>query len=163
METILKLKNWQVFPILFLGYLLTVISIEDYPGVSITFKALGFTIIFGWILVLGKAISKISKGDDSLFTINAVIVISFFILFSVIAQGKEFNVEGILAIPLMYLLFAIAHIFVYPVKELKSIELNRDAKFKDYWRLFLLMIFWIIGIWFIQPRLNKVIKNKAIS
>ena len=46
----------------------------------------------------------------------------------------------------------------FPGKTLKTLELGKEATFGQYFSYFLLMIFWPIGIWFIQPKLNKIIK-----
>jgi hypothetical protein len=41
-------------------------------------------------------------------------------------------------------------------KTLKTLELKSDPKFKDFILLMLGLIIWPIGIWFIQPKINKI-------
>jgi len=41
-------------------------------------------------------------------------------------------------------------------KSLKAVELQRDVTFNDYAGEFFLIWFFPIGIWFIQPRINKL-------
>jgi len=39
---------------------------------------------------------------------------------------------------------------------IKSIELNRSAKFPEHALLVIGILFFPIGIWFIQPKINKI-------
>lgn len=59
---------------------------------------------------------------------------------------------------------AVAYLFCihFNAKLLKSVELKREAMFSEFSSDFLLILFFPIGIWIIQPRLNKIIRN-AIS
>lgn len=44
----------------------------------------------------------------------------------------------------------------YVAKTYKSAELEKDAKFEDYAAEFFLVLFWFIGVWVIQPKLNQM-------
>ncbi len=160
MAIILKIKNWQIFPILLVGYLMTVFSIENEVFLTLLINIIGIFIIFGWLLFLGLSLSKISKNDNTFFTVNALIVIISIIIFRILGKGEDYEVEGIVALPLFYIMYALIYVFAYPMKLLKSIELKREVKFKDYWYLFFLMIFWIIGVWIVQPKLNRIINEE---
>ena len=48
----------------------------------------------------------------------------------------------------------------FSAKALKETETKRTQEFKDYSSEFFLIAFLIIGVWIIQPRLNKIVKNK---
>jgi hypothetical protein len=156
---ILKIKHWQLFPILIIGYIMTIFSIESSIGITVVLKVLGSGIIFGWLLLLGRAIAHIDKRDSTFFTFNVIIVFATIATFTVLGRGDEYKVEGIIALPFMYVMYALIHVFAFPMKVLKSIKLKRDVKFGDYWGLFFLLIFWVIGIWIIQPKLNKLSVN----
>jgi len=45
-------------------------------------------------------------------------------------------------------------------KTVKSGELNRRARFSDYIGEFFLLWFWPLGIWFIQPKVNKLVDSE---
>jgi hypothetical protein len=47
-------------------------------------------------------------------------------------------------------------------KSLKSVELNKEAALSDYVAEFVLIWFSFIGVWFIQPRINKIFASPAI-
>jgi len=44
----------------------------------------------------------------------------------------------------------------FAAKTLKSVELGRHARFNDYVGEFFLIWFSIIGVWILQPRINKL-------
>jgi hypothetical protein len=47
----------------------------------------------------------------------------------------------------------------FAAKTMKSVELGRMAKFGDYAGEFFLIWFSPIGVWFLQPRLNKLTED----
>ena len=62
-------------------------------------------------------------------------------------------------------IFCIIYVLYFIAKTLKSVELQREAHFSDYIGEFFLMWFFPVGIWFIQPRINKIVQkgNKESS
>jgi len=56
-------------------------------------------------------------------------------------------------------IFCIIYILYFIAKTLKSVELQREAHFSDYIGEFFLMWCFPIGIWFIQPRINKIVQT----
>jgi hypothetical protein len=55
-------------------------------------------------------------------------------------------------------------IYIYPIyltaKTLKTIELKRDVNFKNFMKEFFLLLFFPIGVWVIQPKINLLMKKK---
>jgi hypothetical protein len=69
----------------------------------------------------------------------------------------EFSTNGLIGfIWIIYLFYAFFQFMFFPGKALKSIELGTKARIGEYFGYFLLTIFWPIGIWIIQPKLNKI-------
>lgn len=56
-------------------------------------------------------------------------------------------------------IFFIMHTIFFVSKIIKSGELKRDVTFSDFAGDFFLIIFFPIGIWFIQPKINTILKN----
>jgi hypothetical protein len=56
----------------------------------------------------------------------------------------------------IFLIFCILYAIYFNAKSLKSVELQRDVTFSDYAADFFLFLFFPIGIWFIQPRINRI-------
>jgi hypothetical protein len=47
----------------------------------------------------------------------------------------------------------------FTAKTLKSAEMQREAHFSDYIGDFFLLWFYPVGIWFIQPRINRIVQE----
>ncbi|MDH7464451.1 hypothetical protein QEG73_24355 [Chitinophagaceae bacterium 26-R-25] len=63
----------------------------------------------------------------------------------------------LLIIPLhLFAMFCMFYCLYFVSKALKSVELKREALLGDYIVDFILFWFYFVGIWFLQPRINKV-------
>lgn len=70
----------------------------------------------------------------------------------------EFNTQTILLIPIsIYMFFAFFQTIIFSCKTLAMIELKREVKFSDYFVNLILILFFIIGIWILQPKITKLI------
>ncbi len=59
-----------------------------------------------------------------------------------------------------FLLFAQVYSLYFMAKTIKSGVLNRRARFSDYIGEFFLLWFWPIGVWFLQPAINKIVETE---
>jgi len=57
-------------------------------------------------------------------------------------------------------MFCIFYSLYFIAKELKSVELQKPVTFSDFAGEFFLLWFFPIGIWIIQPRINKIFESK---
>jgi hypothetical protein len=57
----------------------------------------------------------------------------------------------------LFSMFCIFYIMYFSAKTIKTVELQRKVEIGDYFSDLFLFGIYIIGIWFIQPRLNKLI------
>jgi hypothetical protein len=48
----------------------------------------------------------------------------------------------------------------FAAKTLKTVELKREATFSDFVGEFFLIWFNFIGIWILQPKINKIIQSQ---
>ena len=67
--------------------------------------------------------------------------------------------DGIAALPGFYVFYALLYCMSFPARILKSIEKGKRADFGEYIGDFFLVVFLPIGIWFLQPRINKVTQS----
>ena len=70
--------------------------------------------------------------------------------------------RGVEMIPFIYLMYATINSLSFPAKVLNSIERNREVSLSDYIGDFFLIVFLPIGIWFLQPRINRILENKEL-
>lgn len=156
----MRLKHWQVFILLFVAQILSNFTWMNDGLITQLLNSSGILIYFFWNLALGLSLSDLAPNHlarkKSLFTINGSILIVSLIIVQMFYEGK-FESNGFLGFLWAgYILFALFQFFSFPSKILKSIELNEDAKFTQYLWYFVLMIFWPIGIWEVQPRINNL-------
>ena len=126
----------------------------------------GFLIIWSWPLILGLELHhylppRVEIGN-LLFIINYLIVVIVSCVFPVLTDGETVTFSGFSAIPFFYVVFAFFHLLTYPGKLLKSLELGKETSFADYIGYGVFILFWPIGIWFLQPRINKAVSEKLV-
>lgn len=61
---------------------------------------------------------------------------------------------------LLLIVIPMGYCLLYVAKNLRTLELNRKVHFSDFANEFFLLILFPIGIWFIQPRINKLLENE---
>lgn len=54
------------------------------------------------------------------------------------------------------MLFGILYATAAAAKTIESLEQKRNVPFSDYFLTFILLLFSIIGVWIIQPKVNKM-------
>lgn len=74
----------------------------------------------------------------------------------VVSDGQGMTFSGVEAIPGFYVFFAFLHFLMFPARTLKSIEKDKKADIGECIGDFFLIVFLPIGIWFLQPRINRV-------
>jgi hypothetical protein len=187
MENILKAKHWQIFLFTFglpfiLELILILMSIESLvPGTMVEVMPLILLLflagIFIWFWSIGIGLqSKIPIGVKmkvtkfKLFLILPFIymlvflVIMEFMTNGLIENGQQSNVLtaiGTFAIILpMHVLsmFGMLYSLYFVAKTFKTVELQREVTFSDFAGEFFMIWFFPIGIWIIQPKINKMIE-----
>ena len=67
----------------------------------------------------------------------------------------------VIILPLhLFSMFCIFHSAYFVAKTIKIAELQRKVGFSDFLGEFFLLWFYIIGIWVLQPKVNKLYRNK---
>lgn len=60
-------------------------------------------------------------------------------------------------------MFCLIYSLYFVAKTLKSAELQREAHFSDYIGEFFLIWFFPVGVWFIQPRVNRIVQGDQLK
>ena len=166
MKKILKFKHWQLFILI----VLTAGWTSPSPLQEIV-RLIGLTVFLIWVYTIGiygqeKLESlKLPTLNTKFFKINIVLfpillIISFLLSPEQTAENTQagFNAQTILLIPIsIYMFFALFQTIVFSCKTLAMIELKRDVKFSDYLVNLILILFLIIGVWILQPKITKLI------
>ena len=143
-----------------------------FPFILIVFVA----IFFGWFWSIAIGLQKKVPENVSMkvrkfkifFFIPMVYMVFFFSFFFFSMNSLFSNPEpnlvlmgGLFAIVIPIHLFAMFCIFYslyFVAKTIKTVELQRAVTFSDFAVEFFLIWFYPIGIWIIQPKINKMIE-----
>ena len=161
MKVFLILKHWQLFLICYMTAILF-IATSDSSFWILTFL-LYESIIAGWIYSIGKIANnnnsknKIENYHENLWFI--LFIISF-IPFGYFSHSKTPNNDLLDLAAVLFEVFTAFKLVNFSAKAIKQNELKKDLKFTDYLNEFFLIAFLPIGIWIIQPKMNKMMKKK---
>ena len=170
MKKILSFKHWQLFLLIVICGAWT--SPSPLKEVIHTVSIVTFTI---WIYAIGTygqdRIGRLGLKpmNVKLFKANVIIVGALFLilLFNSAMQEKgsesidatnNFDLKDIIFILLgIYVLFAFFHPILFVCKTIAKIELQREVSVGDYFTNLILMFFFFIGVWILQPRITRLI------
>ena len=187
MINFLRLKHWQLFFLLVgIPLILSFISIGALITGMITVIFYVFPILvlvmgcfFGWLYTVGANLYKILPQFVSMnftrFKIFLIIPALYFVLtniFMFILVSKRLFAHGEIPnlgfigfiIPLhLFAMFCIFYCLYFIAKALKVVEWQKPVTFSDFAGDFLLIWFYPIGIWIIQPRINKIFGSNNVE
>jgi hypothetical protein len=171
-KTILERKNWEIF-LVFIAIqflVLPTIVIMSWlfgPGPdTVTVQLIEFfasgTLYFSYPIIVGHRLNHILAGHENLKLTSVQVIRACIIVMTIsYVVGLSWDI----AEPWAYLipLTAIPCFLVitsWPARPLKSIELRRNAGIWEYIPEAFQFILWPLAVWWIQPRLNDIDKDK---
>jgi hypothetical protein len=160
MNFFLRLKHWQVFLILISGLVASNFKIVDNQMLTAILLLIGMIIYFSWILFVGHGLYQLLPDkielNYNLFIVNSFVWLAAYLAIMIISDGEGMTFTGLAALPGFYVFYAFLHFMMFPARALKSLEKGKKADIGECIGDFFLIVFLPIGIWFIQPRINKV-------
>jgi hypothetical protein len=178
MKRLLSFKGWQLFILIVIcgAWISPSPAKEIINGVAVvTFTSWIYAIgVYGQYRIAELGLKTMNV---KFFKANVIIVLGLWLLlliyFGTRGQIKATNasqpVYVILNIAVLYLFFAMFQTIIFACKTIATIELRRDVSFGDYFTNLLLMGFFFVGIWILQPKINRfigtarVVRNPASS
>ena len=165
MDKLLRLRNWQVF--VYLVIIPPFFPDGDLERYCITIWALVFVL---WILKINKELyNRVPHGCNLNFNvllINLLISTSYLLTILLIVGGHIITNENyqdygwkiwIYAPMDLYCLFTFFYSIRFTAKAIASIENNKSVDISYYWRYITGLFVFPIGIWWIQPKINKIL------
>jgi len=175
MRFLLRLKHWQLFSLTWgIAIIISVVSfstneliIELYPVMMLLLTA-GF---LGWIWAISVELHGLVPQGVPLplrlfklyFAIPIVysLMITGGVIYTIIKGDPQLDLTMSFFIGVLFILHLVSMVCIvlgirFAAKTLKSIELGRHARFNDYVGEFFLIWFSIIGVWLLQPIINKL-------
>jgi hypothetical protein len=156
--------------------------IGSYIGIMVI-SFLSMFVLYGWMYSVGVGLKKFLPADvhsrTKFFVFCLLFPIAYIFLFLFIyLQAFSSMFEGALTgspesamggmmgmffliIPLhLFAMFCGIYVLRFVAKIIKSAELQRRARFSDYIGYFFLVWFYPIGIWILQPEINKIVGGR---
>lgn len=180
MRFLLKLKHWQLFLITWGIPIAINISTWSRPTLMVKLFPLMMLVfivgIFGWIWAISTQLHKKLPMTVNLNIRGFKLIFSvpiFYMLALTIWMAYQFyfrypngssNVGSFIFVVGVVHFISMVCILIglrFAALTLRSVELGRLAKFSEYSTEFFLIWFSPIGFWILQPRLNKLMSNKA--
>lgn len=139
--------------------------IQLLPILTIVF--MGVLWLWFWSVATGLQ-SKVPEGVTmkikkfKIFFFIPLIYILFFVgIFMTVITGES-SIPIIFAVifPLhIFSMFCIFYTLYFIAKTFKTVELQREVRFSDFAGEFFLIWFYPIGIWILQPKINKMVEE----
>lgn len=133
-------------------------------------------LFFAWLWAMAMGLQHKIPTELSMKTIKfklcfffaLIYIIMFITLLMFLASNFPTRLTGIetkfffLVIPphLLYI-FCILYCFYFTAKAIKFAELQRPLKVDDYIGEFFLLWFAYIGVWILQPKVNRIVQNEV--
>jgi len=186
MNLLLKLKHWQLFlllvgtPIVFESIsIATIFNSRNPTIIALIFPVtmiMTMTVYFGWFYAIGTTLHKKLPETVKMnltrfkifFLIPAlyILVICYFlyVAFGYQTNGEPINIElaGLIVPIHLFSMFCIFYCLYFNAKSLKAVEWQKPVTFGDFAGEFFLIWFFPIGVWIIQPRLNKLMQSEEL-
>ena len=183
MTWFLRAKHWQIFilllvvPVVFelFGAIAIALThrIEAFIVCVFVVMLIAMIIQFGWFYTVGSALGEKLGSNSGMnvkrfrsfvlvpaFYITAFILLMLIFMLSIFENGfpsPYFAFAILIIFPLhLFSIFCIFYSIWFIAKSLKMVEKWNHVEIGDYIGDFFLVWFLVIGIWFIQPRINRL-------
>lgn len=190
-EKFLKAKHWQLFililgiPVLFqVGMMIMMFSnfsVGTEPDPAMMFNYMKFFPImmlvfagglFGWFWSVAIGLQrKVPEGINMkvkkfklFFFIPLVYILLFMGFFAItITRGDFSPLIFAVIVPLhLFSMFCIFYTLYFVAKTFKTVQLQREVTFSDFGGEFFMIWFYPVGIWIMQPKINKMIAEESV-
>ncbi|MET4108857.1 hypothetical protein [Hymenobacter sp. UYP22] len=166
-DLVLRAKHWQVFLLLLGPHFLS-----WYTTDSITDRVLGFLCAFtllSWLVLQSSELLALRPKQDG-YSNTWLLIDGFLVLaawgYSAISEDPNFyisttgwRVNGTVGWLFLYVIFAYLHVHWFAASLLQAVETGQRPDTRKTVLWFLMYFFWPFGVWFIQPRLNKLLEE----
>ncbi|UOG75540.1 hypothetical protein MTX78_02840 [Hymenobacter tibetensis] len=167
-DFVLRAKYWQVFLCLLAPRFASWFVTDNDVDTALTFSSV--LIMLLWLTLLVSALSRMQydiRGCNYKFLLINVFLVSIAFGYSAVADDPDFQLSsssfkasGIGSLIILYILFAYMHAHWFPASLLVAKETGNRPDVSQVVVPFLALFFWPIGIWFVQPRVNKLWNDK---
>lgn len=160
----LRAKHWQVFVLVWGAYIVAGVGVVGnrlrvplYSKAAMLIFVLSFA---GWLWSIGSFLFSIAKSAPRLnihFFHVAIIFAAVYLPPTLACHVSPKPKVSLLMFPLfLFALFCWAYAYYFVSKSLVAVEQRRTVTRKDYQDTMLLLLVGFLGVWLIQPRINRL-------
>lgn len=161
----LMVRAWHIFLLIVLPVLFSGIINSD---VSQFLALLSYVLVFCWYLFIGKSLNGVlpdkDQKNDTMFLICCFYEILFLCIVTVLTKNDVSDYEEMpISIAIFLLLFVLS--FFYIIYFVSQAFYKSNYSFKNsrerygYEVILLFFLIFIVGVWFIQPKINLLYKS----
>jgi hypothetical protein len=153
------------FVIFFPGIIAGMLPLKDM-SVSLVFflSTIQMVLLLVWYYAIGSTFYSRLHDNGKLnllfFRINSVTPILALLVCGLIPNSLK-NYPSVLIIIILYSLFSILYCINFAAKVVVMFERKQYVGFVDYAGYFFLFWFFPVGVWFIQPKIHKLLQHKV--
>lgn len=171
MSIFLKAKHWQLFVVLFgsmvAGQAIVLSTVLDggFPDqrIFIGLTALLGLLLFGWIWSISvacyRALPKELASSPKIMQAGLVYAFAYMLLGQALFVEPGQSLPGYVFALHILAMAAIFYALGFTAKQLTKLEYGKKVDFFAYSGPFFLLWFFPIGVWFIQPKVNRLLDN----
>lgn len=168
MLKLLKINPMLLFIILTLPWALTFVYVSHYPDLNMIFTLISFTIFLIWFLGLDaelmKRIPLKVRPSNTLFLINTFLIyLGYCVIAIFLGADRKIEFTGLAALPFFYIFYAWFSIYNHLSKLLAYAEDETEVPLNKRVGDMILFFFFFIGVWWLQPRIKKVLDKPEIN
>lgn len=163
MKLFAKLKHWQIFFFWIVSTILMAFTMSSRLFFLTFFVYM--IMLIGWIFLVGKFYNKINKKhkienykENLWFTLWIISIVPYSFYFNEYYHYTSGN-------PIVLILASTAGFYGgiktinFSAKAFSQYEKKKELTFWEYFWNFVLILYMIIGVWTIQPKINKLSKK----
>jgi hypothetical protein len=174
MQRLLTLKHWQLFSLLVGLWVLVAITgfgsaryasnrllFASFTALLIGLALLFAAVIYSWFYIVTKRLHERLPASASMsfwkFKVS-LIVPPLYLMFNVIGEPTFIPLVfgPLLLLFHLFVMFCMIYCVYFFAKALVAVEIQRKPAPDDYVGTFMQIYFWPLGIWVLQPRINKI-------
>jgi hypothetical protein len=165
MNFYLKLDAFALFIVVMLpGFILMMIPLEERSGVFAgTLSLISMGVLLGWFYSIGFTFFKKLRDKRGLnLRLLRIASVYPFVLVLIVLLFQDLLKKDA-GVAFMLVLSALVSIFYcmrFAAKAIASFERKESVGFGDYAGNFFLMWFFPLGVWFVQPKVGKLLERK---
>ena len=95
-------------------------------------------IVLSMVVMFWTFLPKLGDVPDSSFIVGYLVFLIIIMLLSILS------------------LVAVIYSIIYAARTYKSVLLGRSANFSEYIGEFFMIMFWVVGVWIMQPKINRI-------